>query len=422
MHIMVLTDRFAPEVTAVPVRTLAHAKEWVARGHRVTVVTCVPNAPRGQVFDGYKNVWRQEEWMHGIRVIRIKTYLAPNAGSIRRVLDYSSFMASAIVQSGALPRPDILVASSPPITVAMAGALLARRWSVPWVFELRDLWPASIKAVGASSSPLLRLVERMELGLYRSASRVLALTHSFKRDLVERGIDASRIDVVTNGVDATQFLPGPADPEIRAGLGVPDTAFLAGYVGTVGMAHGLSALVAAAERLKGREDIHILIQGEGAERAALEQRAREAGLTRLHFRDFVPHGEIARTLRSLDLALVHLKKDPVFETVIPSKIFELMALGVPILMGVEGESAGIIAEAQAGLCVEPENVDEITAAIAGLADNRDRLAGYRSGGLEMVRTRYDRRELAKAALACFEKALDGSGAVNVNEARARARA
>ncbi len=422
MHIMVLTDRFAPEVTAVPVRTLAHARAWVAEGHQVTVVTCVPNAPRGKVFDGYRNVWRQEEWMHGIRVVRIKTYLAPNAGSIRRVLDYSSFMASAIIQSGAFPRPDILVASSPPITVAMAGAMLGRRWGVPWVFELRDLWPASIRAVGASSSPLLKFVERMELGLYRSASRVMALTHSFKRDLVERGIDGAKIDVVTNGVDATQFVPGPADPAVRAGLGVPDTAFLAGYVGTVGMAHGLSALLETAERLRAREDIHILIQGEGAERAGLEARARAAGLTRLHFRDFVPHGEIARTLRSLDLAIVHLRKDPVFETVIPSKIFELMALGIPILMGVEGESAEIIEEAQAGLCVEPENVDAITRAITSVADDRDRLAHFRTGGLDMVRTRYDRRQLAHAALACFEKALARPAAQQVDRAEAGAEA
>ncbi len=414
MRILVLTDRFVPEVTAVPARTLAHAREWRRQGHEVTVVTCAPNFPKGKVFDGYKNKWRQIEDMDGIKVIRLWSYMVPNEGRWRRTLDYMSFMVSAIVQHRKFPDYDILVASSPPIFVAIAGAFIAWLRKKPWIFELRDLWPASITAVGVSKSPALRFVEHMELTLYRRATRVMALTQAFKTDLEARGIDPDKIDIVTNGVDTEQFEPRGRDPDVRRALGIPQEAFLAGYVGTVGLAHDLSTLVRAAHRCADDERIRFLVMGEGAERRQVEDLAASLGLKNIVFHDFVPHTQISRYIEALDLSIVHLKRDPLFKTVIPSKIFEHMALGIPILMGVEGESADIVEACGAGRLMTPGDDEAMAHAVRALADDPQARAAMAHEAKLAVRQRFDRRVLAQRALVSFERAVE-TGAANRGE-------
>jgi colanic acid biosynthesis glycosyl transferase WcaI len=181
MHILVLADAFTPEVVAVSVRQNAHAKVWLEQGHEVTIVTSAPNYPHGKVYDGYKNKLFQEEFVDGIRVIRIGTYMTANNGVFKRTLDYLSYTLSVVLQCWRLPKFDVVIASSPPIFVAMAGHMIAWLRRKPWIFEVRDLWPASIVAVGASNSPLLKLVEKYELWMYRNAAHVIVLTNSFAR-------------------------------------------------------------------------------------------------------------------------------------------------------------------------------------------------------------------------------------------------
>jgi glycosyltransferase involved in cell wall biosynthesis len=408
LRILVLTDRFTPEIAAPSFRLMEHAKVWRELGHEVAVVTCVPNFPRGRAFPGYRNLWFQEEVLEGIRVLRVWSYLAANEGTVRRTLDYVSYMVSAVLQHRRYPDVDVVLASSPPFFVAMAGWALARARRCPWVFEIRDLWPASIRAVGVSAGRGLALIERAELGLYRDADRVLALTHAFRDDLVSRGIDEEKIDVVTNGVDAEVFHPGAVAFDARERLGVPRSAFLAGYLGTVGLAHGLRTLLDVAERLRGESDVRLLLMGEGAQRRSLEEEAARRGLSHVIFRDFAPHHEIPSYLAALDASIVHLRPDPVFRTVIPSKIFESMAMGVPLVMAVEGESARVVAEAGAGLCVPSGDAAAIAAALLQLRADPVRREGMRRRGMESVRARYARRRLAEAALQTLERAHAGA--------------
>jgi colanic acid biosynthesis glycosyl transferase WcaI len=405
VRILVLTDRFTPEISAPSFRLMEHAKVWREAGHDVTVVTCVPNSPRGVVFPGYRNLAYQEEVLEGVPVVRLWTYMTANEGTVKRTLDYASYLASVVVQGGRLPRADVILASSPPFFVALAGWALARRQRCPWVFEVRDLWPASIRAVGVSRSRLLDLVERVELGLYRDAARVLCLTHSFEEELVARGIPAEKIDVVTNGVDAAFFHRGVVRFDARARLGIGEDAFLAGYIGTTGLAHGLTTLLDAAERLRDRTEVHLLILGEGAERKTLQKEAKRRGLHRVHFGDNVPHADIPSYLAALDVSIVHLRPDPLFRTVIPSKIFESMAMGVPILMGVEGESAQIVAEAGAGVCIPSGDADAMARALLELQGDAAGRAEMGRRGMEAVRARYGRRPLAEKALACLARAV-----------------
>lgn len=405
MRILVLTDRFWPEIAAPSFRLMEHARAWVEAGHDVAVVTCVPNFPRGVVFAGYRNRIWQEETKDGVRIIRLGTYMTANEGFVKRTFDYVSFMVMAVVAAPWYPDFDVLVASSPPFFVAMAGwgvSVLRRR---PWVFEIRDLWPASIRAVGASRSRALDLVERVELFLYRHADRILSLTHSFKDDLTSRGIAASAIDVVTNGVDASQFAPERATFDARAALSVGRDKLLAGYIGTVGMAHGLQTILDAAERTRARKDVVFLILGEGAERAPLEAAAKSRGLDNLIFHDLVKHDLMPSYLAALDVSIIHLRPDPLFATVIPSKIFESMAMGVPMLMAVEGESAQIVREADAGVCIPSGDAKAMADAVVALADAPAERARLAANGARVVRERYARKPLALAALRTLETAI-----------------
>lgn len=409
MRILVITDRFTPEVTAVSVRTLAHAREWVKQGNNVTIVTCIPNFPRGKPFVGYKNRLYQEEWIDGIQIVRIWSYMVPNEGTIKRTLDYVSFAISSIILSWKYPAFDVILATSPPIFTAVAAFTIAWLRKRPWVFEIRDLWPASIVAVGASKSPALKAIEKMEMFLYRNATRVISLTNAFKADLMLRGIPASKNDVITNGVDLTQFSNSNGIQDGRNQLGISKDVFLAGYIGTVGMAHGLGVILDAAGQCQNDPKITFLIMGEGAERKNLEAEATRRLLTNIVFRDFVPHDEIGGYIAALDVAIVHLKKDPVFAKVIPSKIFEYMALGVPMIMAVEGESADIVASSKSGICIPSDDPVRMAKCVVELAHDPVRLEQLRSGGLRSVRDSFDRKMLASAVIRSLEVAINDYG-------------
>jgi len=405
MRILILSERFHPEISAASVRTSTHARYWIDKGHEVTVVTCAPNAPRGKVFDGYKNKLWQEEEIDGVHVIRIGTYVAPNEGMIRRTLDYLSYMVSSILQCWRFPKYDVMIATSPPIFVPMAGSIIAFLQRKPWVFELRDLWPASITAVGASKSPLLALVEKYELFLYRSAKRVVAVTHSFRKDLASRGIDENKVAVVTNGIEIDSFTRVDDTTAARADLGVDEAAFLVGYIGTTGMAHGLETILEAADLSRDEPHIRYLIMGEGAKRAELEAKAKEMRLDNLIFKNFVPHDEVTQYLSAMDMSIVHLKPDPLFKTVIPSKIFEAMALGLPTIHAVEGESAEIVGRAGSGICVPSGDARAIAENVKRLSKEPETLQTMAAAGVQHVRECYDRRVLADNVLKVLEEVV-----------------
>lgn len=407
MHILVLTDRFHPEITAPSVRILDHARHWLAAGHRVTVVTGAPNFPKGEVFPGYRNELWGRETIEGVEVIRLPSYMAENAGFAKRLADYGSLAAAQILAAPFFPDDiDVVLATSPPLHTAVAGAMVAKVRRLPWVFEVRDLWPASIKAVGAADGPVLDVLEALELRLYRSADRVVLLTRSFHEDLVSRGILAHKLDVVTNAVDLERFV---ADPETtaraRSELGVPEGVFLAGYIGTTGMAHGLQTVVDAAALTRDRDDIRWLIMGQGAARAELEARVKELRLPNVIFHDFVPHAEVPSWIAALDASLVHLRPDPLFHTVIPSKIFECMAVGTPIVMAVEGESAAIVEEAGAGVCLPSGDARRMAEVVSELAVDAERCEGIGASGRRAVERTHNRASRAAAMIEAMERAV-----------------
>jgi len=386
MHILFLSDNFPPEVNAPASRTFEHCREWVRAGHQVTLITCAPNFPKGKVFDGYRNALWQTEEMQGIRVIRVWSYITANEGFAKRVLDYMSFMATSFLASFFVRKVDVVISTSPQFFTACSAYVVTRFKRVPYVFELRDLWPESIKAVGAMrESAAIRLLERLELFLYRKADLIVAVTESFKEILIRRGIDGAKIMVVTNGVDLSRFAPVERDAQLAAELGLAGK-FVAGYIGTHGLAHSLETLLDAAQRLAEEErgrDYHFLFLGDGARKAALQEDAKRRGLANVHFIDSVPKEQVVRYWSLLDVAVIHLKKTDLFTSVIPSKLFESMGMGIPVLHGVAGESAGIVERERVGIVFEPEGTDQLCQALlrvrfeAGLYDEfrRNCIAG-----------------------------------------------
>lgn len=400
VHILFLTDNFPPEVNAPASRTFEHCREWVKLGHKVTVVTCVPNFPKGKVYDGYSNKLWQREQIEGIEVVRVWSYITANEGFLRRILDYQSYMVSAIIASLFIRRVDVVVGTSPQFFTACAAYIAGLLKFKPYVFELRDLWPETIKAVGAmKSSFAIDMLEKLELFLYRRAARVISVTRSFKANLIRRGIDGRKIEVVTNGVDLSQFKPRPKDAALTKQLGL-EGKFVAGYIGTHGLCHGLETLVEAADRLRGT-GIVFLFLGDGARKQHLRDMAAERKLDNVVFIDSVPKAEVPRYWSILDVSVIHLQKAELFTTVIPSKLFESMGMGLPVLHGVEGESADIVRDEGAGIPFEPENTDELCAALRRLQSNPAELEQFRTRCLQGAQN-YDRTNLAVRMLRVLE--------------------
>jgi glycosyltransferase involved in cell wall biosynthesis len=396
MHILFLTDNFPPEVNAPASRTFEHCREWVKAGHQITVITGAPNFPKGKVFDGYRNrIWQQEK-IAGIRVIRVWTYIAANEGFANRIVDYLSYMISSFLASLFVRRVDLVVGTSPQFFTVCAAYVTSLFKRVPWVFELRDIWPESIRVVGAmKQSRVLDLLEKVELFLYRKASAIVSVTYAFRTSLMQRGVDGDKIHVVTNGVDISRFSPRQKDTSLVQQHGLQGK-FVAGYIGTHGLAHALDTLLHAAKALKTAPDgdrFRMILLGDGANKTALRQRAQAEGLDNVIFVDSVSKDQVVRYWSLLDASIIHLKKDELFTTVIPSKLFECMGMAIPVLHGVQGESAAIVEREGVGLLFEPENPEALINGLRRLAEDTELLARFKANGPEGAQ-RYDRSSLA----------------------------
>ena len=394
LKILFLTDNFPPEGNAPATRTYEHAKHWVVAGHAVTVITGAPNFPEGELFEGYKNHWHAVEDMDGIKVVRVKTYITANEGVLRRTVDYLSFMVTSFMAGLFQPRPDVIIGTSPQFfTVCSAWMLSVFKWR-PFVFELRDLWPASIGAVGAMREGfLLRTLECLELFLYREAAAVVSVTESFKKDLVGRCIDDGKIHVIRNGVEAGMYSSRERDVEL-AGQYELEGKFVVGFLGTHGMAHGLSSVLDAAQAMRDREDIVFLFVGSGAYRERLLEKAGELGLKNVRLVDRQPKEMMPQFWSLCDVSLITLKDDPLFSTVIPSKIFESMGMGLPIVISLpEGEATQLVEDCEAGITIEPENPEALKNIILRL-NGDDELMGRLARSSAGSAAKYSRKEMA----------------------------
>ena len=356
MKILFLSDNYPPEVNAPANRTYEHCKEWVKLGAQVTVITCFPNFPAGKVYAGYRNKLFQRENIDGIKVIRVWTYIAANKGIVRRSLDYFSFCVVSFF-AGLFQRCDVIVATSPQFFTAVSAAMLSVFRGKKFVFEVRDLWPESIIGVDVMKRNfLIDLLTRIEKLLYRRAWKIIVVSESFAESIVEMGIESRKIFYVSNGIDSTGFFPREKNKQLLEKLNL-ENKFIVGYMGTHGMAHKLDFILDCLSSVSD-ESLHFLFIGEGAKKEELVKQAEELKLKNLTFINNVSREEVPAYLSLFDIGLINLRKTEAFEKVIPSKLFELAAMGIPILVGVKGESQKLLAKYNAGICFEPENKTE----------------------------------------------------------------
>jgi glycosyltransferase involved in cell wall biosynthesis len=392
MKILFLTDNFPPEVNAPANRTFEHCKEWTKQGVEVTVITCAPNFPKGRVYEGYKNSIRQIEFIDGIKVIRVWTYITENEGFVKRILDYVSYSIMAFF-AGLFVKTDIIIATSPQFFTTLSGRWLSFFKQKPWIMEVRDLWPESIVAVGAMKKNIAILFfEWLEKRLYKNASKIVVVTDAFKKNIIEKGIDPNKISVHKNGANLELYFPQKKDQKILNELNLQDKTIFA-YIGTHGMAHGLDFILRSIVNIQySKPNLHFLFLGDGAERSNLLELKDKLKLQNVTFIPSVSKKEVVRYLSIMDVALVNLKKNDTFLTVIPSKIFESAAMQKPILLGLQGESKGIIETYNAGICYIPENESSFLESVLEIIkkENYERI----QAGCENLALAFDRKRIA----------------------------
>ncbi len=368
----------------------------------MTVVTCAPNHPQGKVYKGYSNRIYQRETRDGISVVRVWTFVTANEGFLKRTLNYISYMCSAVIVSFFLPKADVVLSTSPQFFNGLAGYFVSKLRRIPWVLEIRDLWPESIVAVGAiNRHAIITMLEWVERFAYRNADRIVPVTDSFKTHMQSKGIEAGKITVVKNGVDLAQFAPLDGMSALAEELGVKGK-FVVSYFGTHGMAHHLETVFHAARRLGSSKNIVFLMVGDGAERQALVQMRDKMALDNVLMLDQQPKSRMREFWALSNISLVLLKKSDLFKTVIPSKIFESLAMAKPIILGVEGESAELLEAAKAGICIEPEQADDLAARVLELSQNPERCRQLGRNGRQYVMEHFDRIVLARKLASVIE--------------------
>jgi colanic acid biosynthesis glycosyl transferase WcaI len=375
VRVLALTQYFTPEITAARVRLHAFAAGLAERGHEVEVVCEVPNHPEGVVRPGYRRRAVVREMIDGFRVHHVWVRASPRKTAPNRILLYGTYAAMATVVGSALRRPDVVLASSPPLPTGAAAALVAARHRVPWVLDVRDLWPEAAVILGELTNPrAIGLAERLERRLYRSAAAVVTTTEPFRVQIAAAAGDPAKVTVIPNGTTRLWLDAGEAEVE-RAELALPEDRFLWAYAGNLGIAQGLDAAVDAAAELG--DAFHLLLLGDGPVRARLEERAASLAPGTVTFHDPVEPELAARYMRAADALLVPLDAQPELAKYVPSKLFDCCAVGRAVIVAAAGESARLAGDAGAALTVPPSDGAALAEAVRRLREDvglRDELS------------------------------------------------
>ena len=398
MKILYVSQYFPPEMGAPSARASELATHWANSGHEVSVLTGFPNHPTGVVPAEWRDRLRRltyREKFGQVDVFRTWLWPLPNRKAHERMRNYASFCVSAALRGMFIPRPDVVIASSPQLLVGLAGWWIAFSRQIPFVFEVRDLWPESLVAVGVgdANSMLHRGLAAVAEFLYQRSNLIVVVTPAFKEYLVDHWrIPAEKISVVQNGVETDLFAPTSAlaDQALRQQL-CGQGKFLVCYIGTLGMAHGLETLLDAAAQLQSQNsNAHFLLVGEGAEKARIKTLAQSRELGNVSFLDQQPREKIPGLVCASDVCLVLLKKTDIFKTVIPTKMLEFMSCARPVILGVDGQARQIVEAADAGIVIEPENADALVDAINRLSSDRALGVALGNNGREHILRHFSR--------------------------------
>lgn len=395
MTILIICHYFAPEPGAPSARILELAKAWIRKGHTVKVVTCFPNHPTGVIPAEYRGKLRCFEKLEDIEVYRNWVYATPNEGVFKKTLGHLSFMVTSVLFSLFPSGPaDIVIVSSPTFFSLFSGYLYSRIKRSPLVVEIRDLWPAAIIELGVlTNRTVIRILEILELWIYRVATHIIVVTESFKANLISRGVNANKISVVTNGVDLDYYSPGPKVTIVEEELECKGKVLIL-YIGAHGVSQGLETVILAADKLRSYEGIIFGFVGEGADKERLQRLASNLKLSNVRFLPAQPKERMPDFYRTADICLVPLRNVPLFRTFIPSKMFEIMACARPIVASLEGEAGQILERSRGAVVVPPEDPARLAEAILVLAADEQLRGRMGRSAAYFVAQNYSRTKLA----------------------------
>lgn len=406
LSIAVYSHYFSPEIGAPSARIYDLSCQWLKTNNTVRVVTCVPNHPTGKVADGYRRGWYQQETLSGVDVHRNWSYITPNSGFFKKTLGHLSLLPSSLVNLRRLGKVDVIIGTSPTPFAALAGLLAAKQRKVPFVLEIRDLWPAIFAEMGIiKNKHIIRLLEWGELWLYRQSTQIVTVTEAFRQDLIRRNIPAQKITTIRNSADTEFWQPQPKPLALEKELNLEEK-FVVLYIGAHGSSHALESILDAAQKVADNKTIRFLFVGEGSRKTALQSYAKEKQLTNVTFLDATDKQGVKAYYSLADVCLVPLRDIPLFNGFIPSKMFEIMAMEKPIVASLNGEAAEILKEAQSAEIVAPEDSTAIAKAI--LAIQADPVHAKKLGkrGREFVESNCSRKHSADRYLNVLRDAIE----------------
>lgn len=407
MRVLFFCQYFPPEMGAPAARTFEHARYWVRAGHQVSVLCGLPNHPDGVVPPKYRGTLLFREIMDGINVLRCWLFTTPNRGVFLRSISFLTYMVSAvffgIFSTG---KCDVVIATTPQMLCALGGYIVARFKRRPFVLEVRDLWPKQIVDLGVvRSRVIIWLLSRLEMHLYKHAHMIVVVAEATREEIASRGIPKEKLVTVTNGIDEDFFTVQDRLTPLREQYGWGGKTIVM-YIGTHGISQGLTTILDTARLLEHRRDIHFVFAGLGAERDMLIERARQLQLENTTFLPMQVKQDMPAFYATADICLVPLKKREVFLYNIPSKMFEIMACGRPIILGVEGQAMRLLHEAGAGVAVEPENPEAFAEAITLLSDDATLREWYGNQGRAYVTGQHTRKRKAREFMAYLAEHLE----------------
>jgi glycosyltransferase involved in cell wall biosynthesis len=398
VRILILTQYYPPETGAPQNRLSDLARRLTIVGHDVTVLTALPNYPRGEIFTEYQGRFLVEERSEGVKIVRTWIYATQKKTFVRRLLNYFSFVVSSLVLGlWKIRSQDVVIVESPPLFLGISGFLISLCKSAKLILNVSDLWPDSAVAMGIlSNKSLIRLSRWLEEFLYKRAALITGQTQGIVDNIRLRFADKP-VALITNGVDVRTFVPASDSNEIsriKTEFGFGDK-FVIGYAGLHGLAQGLETVIQAAGLLSAQENMLFVFFGDGPEKEKLMQLADELMLTNIRFYPSQMLSVMPAILRSFDLALVPLKKLDLFKGALPSKMFEAMAAEVPIIASIEGEARELVERAQAGIAIQPESPEAMASAIVQLYQDREQLTRFGRNGRRYVVEHFDRQKIAE---------------------------
>lgn len=399
-RVLFLTHYFLPEANAPARRTYEHAIKWIANGLEVTVITNHPNHPHGKLYEGYRNKWISREKIDGIDIIRVKTYLTPNRGLLRRSINFIFYMVMAVIASLSVKKPDVVIATSPQFFCGFAGTIIKKIKRVPLILEVRDLWPASIIAVGALKECLvIKLLRYLEKYMYFSANKIVTLTDKSKEYIENMGYPGEKITTIPNSFDLDHL----GETDMVNSEPKNKDKFICSYIGTFGMAHNLEIVLQAAKLLQNVKGIYFWLIGDGSEKSEIVDKCKKMSLDNVDILPLQPKDEILKFYKLSNVGLIMLKDSYLFKSVVPSKMFEYMAVKTPVIMSVpEGEATKIVKKYNCGVLCDPDSPENLAESIMYLFNNRNKLEDYGDNGCKAVMEKYNRGAFASKYLDLIE--------------------